>query len=322
MVSVSVVMSTYNDAACLPETLDSVLAQGMSELELIVVNDGSTDQRVGEILAEYQRKDSRVRLVSKQNEGLTRALMDGCNLAMGEFIARIDVGDVMLPARLNKQSRVLDQYPNCVFVSCWTEFCGPKWESMWITEGKPDSEIPVSILLENPRDGLTGDVPHHGSVMFRKSAYLDAGGYRQSFYYGQDWDLWYRMAELGKYQVVPETLYRARFFPDSISMTHKQHQDEISRCSRGAFIARQCNEEESIWLDRASLIKPIELTPVSPAKNVSLEPGFYFIGEALRRRGDARCRKYLTTAMRQSPGNPRAYLRWIQSLIFPLVKPA
>ena len=54
MVAVSVVMSTYNDADCLPETLDSVLAQEMSDLELIVVNDGSTDERVSEILADYQ----------------------------------------------------------------------------------------------------------------------------------------------------------------------------------------------------------------------------------------------------------------------------
>lgn len=321
MVAVSVVLSTYNDAYFLRKTLDSVLTQEMEDLELIVVNDGSSDQRVVEILCEYREKDERVQVISKDNEGLTHALIDGCSLARSDYVARIDVGDAMLPGRLKKQTEVMEQNPDCVFVSCWTEICGPDWEPMWTAKGEPSLDVPVSVLPDNPQDGLTGDVPHHGSVMFRKSAYKEVGGYRAAFYYGQDWDLWYRLAEFGSFQVVQETLYRARFFPNSISMMRKQQQDEISLCSKAAFVARQRDEEENHWLDKASLIRPGQVSQAEE-KFQDFEPGFYFIGEVLRRRGDARCRNYLSEAMRQSPAKPRAYLRWIQSLFLPSGKAA
>jgi hypothetical protein len=160
--------------------------------------------------------------------------------------------------------------------------------------------------------GLAGDIPHHGSVMFRKSAYEQAGGYRPDFYYGQDWDLWYRLAEIGNYQVVQETLYRARFFPGSISMTRKQYQDEIALCSKQAFVARRCSQDETPWLRRAWACRPQPSTDIGPSRS-GHEPGYYFIGEALRRRGDPRARHYLARAVRLAPGRPRAYVRWLQS---------
>jgi len=315
MVAISVIMSTYNDADCLPVTLDSVLAQDTENLEFIAVNDGSSDRRVEEILSEYQAKDERLQVINKNNEGLTRALMDGCSQAKGKYIARIDAGDAMLPGRLKKQAEVMEKNPDCVFVSSWTEFCGPEWESMWTAKGQPDLDVPVKVLPDDPKDGLTGDIPHHGSVMFRKSAYEKVGGYRAAFYYGQDWDLWYRLAEIGTFQVVQKELYRARFFPNSISMTRKNQQDEISRCSRGAFIARQREEDEAQWLEKASSIRPGQIGQSEKRKSLSFEPGFYFIGEALRRQGDVRCRSYLSKAIHHSPGKPRAYLRWIQSFL-------
>jgi len=306
-------MGTYNDASTLPATVDSVLCQDFPDFELIVVNDGSTDPSVEEILQEYAQQHSRVRLVVKRNEGLTRALIDGCAISRGEYIARIDAGDVMLPGRLAAQARVLDEHPECAFVSCWTEFCGPEWEAMWLTKGAPRSAEPVSVLPNDPRQGLLGDVPHHGSVMFRRLAYERAGGYRTEFYFGQDWDLWYRLAAIGSYHVLPEALYRVRIFPSSISMTRKPFQDESARCSLGAFIARRQNHDESAWLQRVQACRPVNHTLANGMLNTSREPGYYFIGEALRRRGDRRARRYLTQAMCQAPASPRAYVRWLQS---------
>ena len=317
MVAVSVVMAAYNDASRLRETLDSVLIQEMGDFELIVVNDGSSDQCVGEILTEFQEKDRRIQVISKKNEGLTRALLDGCSQAKGRYIARIDAGDAMHSDRLEKQMLVLEQNPSCAFVSCWTGFYGPVWEPMWLAKGRPDSDCPVSVLPDDPEMGLAGDIPHHGSVMFRKSAYERAGGYRPDFYYGQDWDLWHRLAEIGKFHIVQNELYRARFFADSISMTRKQQQDEVARCSKRAFVERRRGKDESEWLVKAALQRPLQNKQTGEEKIKNVEPGLYFIGEALRRRRDTRCRRYLVEAIRHAPLKPRAYVRWIQSFAFP-----
>jgi len=330
MTAVSVVMGTYNDAVVLPETLHSVLSQDFADFEFVIINDGSTDPRVAAVLQEAAQRDARVRVLTKHNEGLTRALIDGCAIARGDYIARIDAGDVMLPGRLATQAQVLDDYAECAFVSCWTEFCGPQWEPMWVTKGAPGADTPVSVLAEDPAQGLLEDVSHHGAVMFRRSGYQQAGGYRPEFYFAQDWDLWYRLAEIGHYYVVPRALYRARFFPSSISMTRKHFQDEIERCARGAFVARRIGEDESAWLERARRCRPNESVPGNPGagnssnspQKVNHEPGFYFIGEALRRRGDPRARRYLSQAMRHSPTSPRAYVRWLQSWMPTAVPPA
>lgn len=313
MTRVSVVMGVFNGADLLETTIDSVLRQDFGDYEFIIVDDGSDDPRVGGLLQRYAARDARICVRSKRNEGLTRALIDGCALGGGRYIARIDAGDIMLPGRLAAQVDVLDRYPGCAFVSCRTEFCGPRWELLWRADGAPRSRQPVRILPESPDQGLLGNVPHHGSTMFRRSAYRAAGGYRPAFYYGQDWDLWYRLAELGDYYVVPETLYRARFFPGSISLTRMHQQNEAACCSRGAFVARRRGLDESGWLERAAAARFLSAGSGAPFAPANHEPGFYFIGEALRRRGDPRARHYLARAMRAAPGSPRAYLRWLQS---------
>lgn len=161
---ISVVMSAYNGAKCLSASIDSALAQTERDFEFIIVNDGSTDSRVAEILSEYKVRDERIKIISKSNAGLTRALIDGCAAAKGKYIARIDVGDVMLPERLARQKAVLDAQPDVVFVSCWTEYCGPEWEHLYVHR----VEIPVdgeNICPADPNSYPERGPTHHGSVM-------------------------------------------------------------------------------------------------------------------------------------------------------------
>jgi hypothetical protein len=113
--------------------------------------------------------------------------------------------------------------------------------------------------------------------------------------------------------VVPHALYRARIFPTSISMTRKPFQDESACCSLGAFVARRQNDDENAWLQRAQACRLANQALANGMATASREPGYYFIGEALRRRGDRRARRYLTQAIRQAPASPRAYVRWLQS---------
>src|SRR5262245_61573626 len=88
---VSVVMSVYNGADKLGETIDSILSQDGISLEFIVVNDGSNDESEG-FLNNCAKRDPRIRVLHQENQGLTRALINGCALARGEYIARQDAG--------------------------------------------------------------------------------------------------------------------------------------------------------------------------------------------------------------------------------------
>ncbi len=319
--SISIVMGVYNAAEQLSETIVSVLAQGKGDFEFIIVNDGSTDSRVGEILADYVKRDSRIRLISKANEGLTRALIDGCSVAKGKYIARIDVGDVMLPERLSRQKAVLDKHSDVVLATCWTECCGPEWEHLYTVRnallGKGDADEWVAAFPENgdDRNKLLGPT-HHGAVMFRADAYRAAGGYRPAFYYGQDWALWYRLADRGKFAGVQEVLYRCRIFPEGISMQNAERQRQIHTCSRGAFLARRKGEDEAPFLGRAAAIRPHAdgacQSFQTPAPN--LAAGYYFVGEALRRNGDRRCRQYFRRALRLMPYSLKLWVRLVQSL--------
>jgi glycosyltransferase involved in cell wall biosynthesis len=311
---ISVVMSVHNGGKYIHESVESVLSQNI-DFEFIIVNDGSTDES-GDILLEYATKDTRIRFIQQKNTGLTGALIRGCAEAQGEFIARMDIGDIAIEGRLYKQAEILNKYQNCVFVSCHTEFFGPKWEYLWIIKAGPVSERPISILPHNPKNGLLGSISCHPSVMFRKTAYETVGGYRKEFYYGQDWDLWYRLSEIGNYFMIPEVLYKCRIFPEGTSMSNAQNQKIIAECSKNAFIARQYNENEKPWIDKAASILPIpnSFKKTSYFPTSFKEAGLYFIGEALRRNNDLRCRKYFFNAIKHSPFRVRSYIRLAQSL--------
>src|SRR6478736_8798070 len=175
---VSVVMSVFNSAATLSATLDSVLTQAGIDLELIAIDDGSTDGS-GQILLAYAARDPRVIVLRQENRGLTAALIRGCALAQGEFIARQDAGgDISLPGRFSHQLTFLRSHATAVMTACGARVLD--------LQGKPLYEIrqnghELTKLLRRASLKHIGGPSHHGAVMFRKSAYERVGGYRGAF---------------------------------------------------------------------------------------------------------------------------------------------
>jgi len=308
---ISVVMSVYNGADYLHESMDCILSQEDVCLELIAVNDGSTD-RSGQILDEYAQRDDRVRVIHQPNLGLTSALITGCAEARGMYIARHDIGDISLPLRLALQKKALDADPLISFVSCWTEFIGPGNEYLYTTKGTGEARFPVQILpsRKDPRviDGPTS----HPSVMMRTDSYHKAGGYRKEFYFGQDWDLWYRLAEIGTFQMIEQPLYRARVMPNSVSSLNKNKQESIGRLSLESLRLRQKGLSDAQVIAEADRIKP-DRTKRNGRQE--LASGLYFIGECLRRNGDPRAALYLFEALKSKPIFLKAWLRLGQSLL-------
>jgi glycosyltransferase involved in cell wall biosynthesis len=310
MTAISVVMGVHNGGATLAATIDSILAQTELDFELIVVDDGSTDE-TPRVLADSAARDPRVRVLTQQNQGLTRALIAGCAAARGALIARHDAGDLSDPQRLALQKRAIEE-DDVVFVSCATQYVGPELEPLYVEGGSGAAlAAPIDILdLDDPRilrDGPT----HHGSVMFRRDAYERAGGYRAAFYYGQDFDLWYRLAQIGKFRAVAEVLYTARLHPDSITAAARRAQDAIGALSRQALYARVAGRSDDDVLARAAAIRPkAKITRRARAGS------YYFIGETLRRNGDARAPRYLRRAIAEWPFSPRPWVRLAMLLLY------
>lgn len=107
---VSVVMGVRNGDDSIASTIGSLTSQQGVDLEVIVVNDGSTD-RTAEILATLAAADPRLRVINREGRGLTASLIEGCQMAEGDFIARQDAGDWSLPGRLQRQAAFLIAHP-------------------------------------------------------------------------------------------------------------------------------------------------------------------------------------------------------------------
>jgi len=309
MTAISVVMGVYNGASTLAATLDSIVGQTEGDFECIVVDDGSTDATPA-ILAEYAARDRRIRIIRQANAGLTRALIAGCAAARGTYIARHDAGDLSDPRRFELQKRALDADATVVFVSSATQYVGPELEPLQVIRGTGRALQPELVIdLSDP--GILKDGPtHHGAVMFRRDAYERAGGYRQAFYYGQDFDLWYRLAEIGKFQAIGDVLYTARVTPDSLTGAARSRQKRLGELSRAALKARYRGDSDAAIVAAAAKIRP------APRRALSRRgKGLYFVGEALRRNRDHRARRYLRQSIVAWPFSVRAWLRYLQSLV-------
>lgn len=301
---VSVVMSVYNGQRYLADSLDSVLSQEGVELELVVVDDGSTDGSAA-LLADYARRDARVRVFRQENGGLTRALARACGEAHGRLLARQDDDDVSSPGRLAKLAAVLEGSPEVAVASSWVEWVGPRDEFLGRAEFPKDPAIATEDVLRSGRS------PVHGSTMFRKADLDAVGGYRPQFYFAQDADLWLRIADRGRFQFLPEVLYRFRVVEGSISTRYRAPQLKLHDLARECRRARQAGRAEEPLLALAEGIRPGRVKEGTARKGA----GTYFIGRTLLGNGDPRALEYLRAYVRQAPLDPRGWVSVVQAAL-------
>jgi glycosyltransferase involved in cell wall biosynthesis len=310
MPELSVVMSVFNDARYLAASLNSVLSQCDVDLELIVVDDGSTDDSPA-ILERFAKVDPRLRILRQVNSGLTAALIVGCRLAVGEFIARQDADDLSLPTRFVKQVRLLRSDPRLVFVSCQAQVIAPEGEIVLSHTRPITPEAATELLLY----GGSGP-PGHGTVMFRRDAYILAGGYRPEFYFAQDCDLWFRLAELGMLSYSPDFLYQYRLAPGSLSGSRnpvkKLFANAVDEC-RASRLKGQ--SEESVLLYCRTLKDRIH------ERSDSSEAGtMYFLGRNLLKTHPLAAFRYLMQAMLKKPWNPKVWACLILTPLFGVLR--
>ena len=298
---VSVVMGVYNGMPHLREALESILSQVGVDLEMIVVDDGSTDV-TPDLLAAMAARDQRLHVIRQRNQGLTKALIRGCEAARGVYIARQDSDDYSLPGRLRAQRDLLAADSSLAFVSCWSEAIGPGGEVLLEHQRPADPQAATGLLL----DRVAGP-PGHGSVMMRRSAYQAVGGYRSELYFAQDSDLWLRLAQVGSIAYVPSMLYRFRIDSSSISGSLHPLKLPFAEAITELHQARLAGESEEAILER------IRLLPIRAEGAKAIQPSShitnYFIGNCLLQRRNPRSLAYLIASLRSRPSYWRAWLK-------------
>jgi glycosyltransferase involved in cell wall biosynthesis len=212
---VSVIMPAYNSAEHIGEALDSVLAQDWHPLEVVVVDDGSTDDT-----AAIVRRYPDVVYVRQDNKGPSAARNAAVERSSGEFVANFDSDDLLPPTRVSDQVRYLIAHPEVGVVFGRQEWMNaPEWMARDSVYGDVDG-IPLS------------------SVMFRRDVFFELGGYDTSFVHGEDMDLLVRMRERGiEYHVIPEIVLYRRYEPSSLTAGHAPHEPLLR--SLRAKLARQ-----------------------------------------------------------------------------------
>lgn len=299
---VSVVISVYNGARYLRETVDSILAQEGVLFEVVAVNDGSTDQSA-KILEEYACRDERVRVFQQENLGLTRSLIRGCSEARGKYIARQDAGDISLPSRLRKQMTCIAENDDAAFVSCGTRFVGPAMEHLYDVNHDPgESTSRLRTLELNEVRGPS----IHGCTLYPRHIYERVGGYRSDFYFAQDLDLWIRLAEQGQHIVMPEILYQASISAGSITGQYRKEQIETAKVILECAKLRRDGKSEEPALRKARKIRP---TQKRNGSRLGRARALYFIGMCLKEKGQPLARDYFKQAFQTYPLHLKSAVR-------------
>lgn len=208
-VPITVLLPVFNAGCHLEETIKSLLRQTFSSFEILVINDGSTDNS-GAIIRSIG--DKRIRLIeNSNNRGVADTLNRGIKLATGRYIVRMDADDVCMPTRLEKQWHFMEAHPEVGISGTWIRYFG---EQPPLLERKPaESEvIKAYILFDTPL--------FHPTVIMRKS-FLNqyALRYDAAFHRTEDYDLWSRAARFFPLGNIPEPLLKFRCHGKSVTST-------------------------------------------------------------------------------------------------------
>ena len=180
----SVVVPCYNQAHFLGEAIESVLAQSYPNFEIIVVDDGSTDN-TSEVAESYPK----VRLVRQENRGLSGARNAGMARSEGEYVVFLDADDRLLPEALETGVKHLEARPECAFVH-------GHYRSVTI-DGLPGPERPQPVIGEDRHyAALLRDnyIAMHATVMYRRTVFKSVGEFDASLRACEDYDLYLRIA--------------------------------------------------------------------------------------------------------------------------------
>ena len=208
---ISILLPAYNCMQFLSQTIDSLLNQTFADFELLIINDGSTDD-TEQVIKSY--KDARIRYIKNEvNSGLIYSLNKGIDLAAGKYIARIDADDLALPQRLELQKKWLDDHPLTAVVGCTVQMIDEQNKGLGLWKDDQQTTTFKAIKAMMPWENCLA----HPSVMIRTELAIQYK-YDGNQQHTEDYDLWLRMLADGLIiEKVPQNLLLYRVHQSSIT---------------------------------------------------------------------------------------------------------
>lgn len=207
---ISVIVPLYNKEKCIKRTIDSVLQQSYSDFELVIVNDGSTDNSL-QIVRNYE--DNRIRIIDKSNEGVSKTRNRGAQEAAGTLLYFLDADDYMYPKCLEVLMNACEKYPEA---------------DIWTGDFESECNSQKHKELNCPQCGYLDDAPHllwnmkwrfrMGSFLMTKKSFLDFGGLPTYIDIGED--IWFTLNYIQKYRCV---------YVDEVVMSYVQDNRSLSK---------------------------------------------------------------------------------------------
>ena len=288
------VIPAHNSAAYLPEALDSVFAQGLEDLDVVVVDDGSTDGTAG-VARMYGRG---VRVLIQPRSGSGRARNAGLAATSGELVAFLDADDIWVPEKTSMQMRLLEADPGLALVfSDMVAFEGDRQEARTYFQQRGfDGRCAASSIF-------LYDMISTPTVILKRACLERVGTFDESLRIGQDTDLWFRIALELPFAVVDRALVRRRF-----------HQGNTTRDTRE--LARCVVEVWGRYLERCVAREPAMRSAL--IKDFAHKRWDHLFQEGcalLRERKAPEARRRLSEAIGLAPLRPRPYVFYLASLL-------
>lgn len=207
-IKVSVILPVYNGERYIYKSIDSVLKQTFINFELIIINDGSTDN-TDNIIKKFD--DKRIRYYSRENKGLTYTLNELVDSSNCDLIARMDADDICHEDRLKLQYKEFKKNSKLVIVSTNVNYIDE-------VEAHLGSSLSASSNFSVKSKLKKGNIIFHPTVMFKKEVFIKAGKYNTTVEkYLEDYLLWMSMLKFGDVKVLKDTLLLYRVHSDAIS---------------------------------------------------------------------------------------------------------
>jgi glycosyltransferase involved in cell wall biosynthesis len=214
---VSIVMPVYNGEEFLKSAIESILNQTFIAFELIIINDGSTDESEAIMLS---FSDKRILYINHvKNKGLVAALNTGISAASGKYIARMDQDDICLPNRIAAQYEFMEQHANVVLLGTQLQVVGEKNSSQMYSKS---DELKTSLLI--------GTSFAHPTVMIRKSTIVQHNlKYDEAYLHAEDYGFWSQICQYGDIQNLNEVGIQYRKHPKQYTRVYSEQMRQTTR---------------------------------------------------------------------------------------------
>ena len=226
---ISIILPVYNAEEYIEECINSILIQTYKNFELLVINDGSTDNSIN-LIKSYN--DQRIKIINNEHNFI-KTLNLGLKHAEGKYIARMDGDDLMLPHRLEVQFNYMENNPEIDICGSWAESFGSR-NNILIT---PENNIDIisNLLLSNSL--LHPTIIMKRSSLCRYPKYPNL--YKQKYLYAEDYKLWTEFALYRfKFANIPEVLLKYRCSDKQVTSIHKVKMMKVSHCIQIQYVQK------------------------------------------------------------------------------------